>query len=295
MLCAYGSPNTKVEVKPYLEDIKGGPVSPHVVSIFEKRYAEVGGKTPLYEITKSQAELLEKELIKMNNPARVFVGMKHWHPYIADVVREAAKEGIRDLKVLALAPHYSKISIDGYKKAVETALPSLPTDFRVTYVDSWHDNPLLIECIGEQTKDALKKFDDKNTVEIIFTAHSLPSRIEEWNDPYEKELLATSKLVAQKIAHHKWRFAYQSAGHSSEPWLGPDILDTLSEIRNEGKKDILVVPMGFVSDHLEILYDIDIEAKTEANKLGLNLMRSQSRNTHPIFIKALASVVVTQS
>ena len=287
---AYGSPENLSEVEPYYIHIRKGVRPPEaLIKNLQDRYAKVGGKTPLHQITKDQAAHLQRMLDEKKGVGefKVFIGMKHWHPYIKDVLKEIENEGIEKVVALALAPHYSKISIGGYQTALDEAASG--ADIRL--IESWHKNAHLIDCIVDQLRDGLAGFPDGTKPHVVFTAHSLPERILTWNDPYPAQLAETSRLVAEKAAFAakgiEWSFAFQSAGMTGEPWLGPDINDALLSLKKEGKKDILICPIGFVSDNLEIVYDLDIESQELAAREGINLRRTSLRNTHPAFIEAL--------
>jgi len=195
---------------------------------------------------------------------------------------------------MALAPHYSRISIGGYRKGVDAAQEALGHPFELTFVDSWHLQPEFLAVIADHVRTALAGFSrsDGEHVTAVFTAHSLPVRIREWGDPYEAQLLASSAAVAKAVGLADWRFAWQSAGSTGEPWLGPDILDELDTLHAEGVRQVLQVPIGFVSDHLEILYDIDVEAADKAEALGIEFARTALPNATPAFIEALAAVVI---
>jgi ferrochelatase len=285
LLMAYGSPETAADVAPYYTHIRGGQRPPEArIKELEARYAFVGGKTPLRAITNAQAAGLQRLLDEREGAGRfrVFVGMKHWHPFIKQTLDEIRQSGARDVIAIALAPHFSKMSIGGYEKALAEDGSGL--DIRI--VRSWHTNGTLIDCIVTQTKEALANSDGKRP-HIVFTAHSLPERIREWNDPYEEQLLETCRLVAARLPGYDWSFSFQSAGHTADPWLGPDIADALADLKAKGTRDVLVCPIGFVADHLEILFDIDKEAKEAAERVGMRLARVESRNSHPLFIEAL--------
>jgi len=264
------------------------PHDDHIANL-EERYKAVGGKTPLHVITKQQAEGLQKKLNERHGAGayKVFIGMKHWHPYIKDVLAEIKKEGITEVIAIALAPHYSKISIGGYEKALHEGGEGLT----IKLIESYHTNQSLLKCIEEQISEKLKSTEFKGKPHIIFTAHSLPERIRTWNDPYEKQLLETSRLLGEKFPEYNWTFSFQSEGHTGEPWIGPDILNTLRSLKASGESSVLVCSVGFVTDHLEILFDLDIEAQQLAKELDLQLVRTESRNAHPLFIEALSSLV----
>ncbi len=309
LLMAYGTPNTPDEVAPYYTDVRGGkPPTPELLAQLQERYRVVGGRTPLLEISQAQADGLQR-LLDAEAPGRyrVYLGMKHWHPFLEVPVRQMAHDGIREAIAIALAPHYSRMSIGGYVAKVEAAQEKLeaaqaeggslrtqPT--RVTFVESWHDEPAFLDALAEQVRTAQQaKFSaqERDRVFVLFTAHSLPQRIQTWDDPYERELLATSRLVAERLGlpASRWGFAFQSAGRTPEPWLGPDILEQIRALVSSGERDILICPVGFISEHLEIIYDIDVEAKQLAEELGIHLERIDMLNATPPLVEALASVV----
>jgi len=219
--------------------------------------------------------------------------MRHWNPYIADTMGRMREDGIREVSAVVLAPHYSKMSIGAYRQAVESANSELGEPFRVRFVDSWWRQPAFVTLIAGLVRQGLRKFpaDDRDSVMVVFTAHSLPVGIREWGDPYEEQLTESSALVAREAGIASWRFAWQSAGGSQEPWLGPDIVEYLGELKGEGVRNVLQVPIGFVSDHLEVLYDIDVEAKERARSLGMTLERTALPNDSPEFIRVLIDVV----
>jgi ferrochelatase len=292
LLLAYGTPNSEEDIEPYFTDImRGRKLSPNLLQNLKERYRKIGGRSPLLDITMAQASALEKRLRLGAVNARVYVGMKHWHPYIREVVPRIVDDGFHRIIALALAPHYSGISIGGYKQALDKSLEG-NSQVSVEFIDSWYDNPLFHQAVAEKVTKALNQF-RSTRVEIIFTAHSLPERIIRENDPYPKQLEASCQSVADILKLDHWSFAYQSAGHSGEKWLGPDILEALQQLsdRKEHSDSVLVVPIGFVADHLEILFDLDVEAQDFAKSHGLNLKRTESLNTSLTFISALADVI----
>jgi ferrochelatase len=228
---------------------------------------------------------------------RVYVGMKHWHPFIGDVIPQISADGVTSLIAVALAPHYSRISIGGYRKALEDAIQALPRPMTLRFVESWHLHPRFIELIAERVKQSIAQWPEATRARVftVFSAHSLPTRIREWSDPYEKQLLESCRAVAERAGLDNWRFAYQSAGETGEPWLEPDIGHVLETLHKEGARDVLCVPIGFVSDHLEILYDIDYEAKNKADALGMTLRRTPMPNSDPAFVRLLATMVAEES
>jgi len=296
LLMAYGTPNSEEDMEPYLTDIRTGhrPTEDALENLKE-RYRKVGGRSPLLDISNAQASALEKTLNARGVNARVYVGMKHWHPYIGEVVPRIANDGISRIIALTLAPHYSKISIGGYKQAVDHALAATG-NLSVDFVDSWYDHPLFHRAVAERITLAMGQFPKSGDVDIVFTAHSLPERILDYNDPYPSQLHSSCQAVANMLKLDNWSFAYQSAGQTAEKWLGPDILESLKKISERRKAvNVLIVPIGFVADHLEILYDIDVEAQEFAKAHGLELRRTESLNTSQTFISALADIALTRA
>ncbi len=298
LLMAYGTPETPDQVEPYFTHIRGGRIpSPEAVKRLQDRYERVGGRTPLLDITRAVAAALEAKLNAESSDDdatyKVYIGMKHWHPYISETMRTIVADGVQELTAVALAPHYSRMSIGGYRKALDQAQDDFQSDIKINFVERWYDQAEFVSLMAELVGEGLEQFseDDRANVTTVFSAHSLPVRIREWNDPYEQELLDSSAAVAQTLGISNWRFAWQSAGETGEPWLGPDILDFLDTLNAEGAKHVLQVPIGFVSDHLEIMWDIDVEAKTKATELGMLLHRTQLPNVNPLFVDTLAAVV----
>jgi ferrochelatase len=276
ILMAYGSPEHPEDIPAYFADIRGGrPVRPEAVAELTERYRRIGGRSPLNEIAEAQRAALEEEI-----GLPVFVGMKHWHPWIADAVDAALADGAERIVALVLAPHYSRMSIGGYRDRLETALDGRA---ELSFVESWHDHEPYIELLADRVRGT--------DAHVVFTAHSLPERILADGDPYRDQLLETSQLVAERAGVERWSFAFQSESATGEPWLGPDILDELDALHAGGVRKVLVAPVGFVSDHLEILWDIDVEARERAAELGLELDRIESLNVDPAFIRALADLV----
>lgn len=291
LLMAYGTPDSIEDIEPYLTDIRRGrKPTPDAVRELKGRYLRIGGKSPLLETTRAQASAVEKQLTSQGMNTRVYVGMKHWHPYIREVVPQIVSDGYDRLVGLVLAPHYSQISIGGYKQALLEALHS-SNSLHADFVESWYDNPLFHRAVKEKVEDALTQFAEPKEVGLVFTAHSLPERILASNDPYPTQLTSSCHSVAGLLGR-KWSFAYQSAGHTGEKWLGPDLIEYLRDLpAADRSKGVLVAPIGFVADHLEILYDIDVEAREFAESIGLKLKRTESLNTSPTFVSALTDIV----
>lgn len=290
LLMAYGSPNSLDEVGEYLQQVRGGrtPTTEEVERLRE-RYRRVGGQTPLLRITLAQAKALEEKLRFQHIDSSVHVGMKHWHPFIEDIVQKIVPDDVSEIVGLALAPHYSKLSIGGYADAVRRGLARSKSSVPLTMVESWHNQQSLISALSHRVRDGLEKFDNPSKTIVLFTAHSLPKRFVEQDDPYWSQLQETSRLVASNAGIGSWDFAFQSAGHPEDGWLGPSIKDKIFELSGRGFRELLVCPVGFVSDHLEILYDLDIEAKAYASSRGVKLERTTSLNDDPELIDAIAT------
>ena len=293
---AYGSPESPEDVEPYYTHIRGGrQPSPEAVQRLRERYETVGGRTPLLRITREVAGDLERSLNARSSgsPWKVYVGMKHWHPFISEAVEEIALDGVTELIAVALAPHYSKISVGGYRKAIDDALAATGSSAELMFVNSWHLQEGFISLMAARVTSALELWpaEQRAGVKVLFSAHSLPARIREWNDPYEEQLLQSCRAISLQAGCENWMFGWQSAGETGEPWLGPDILEVLESLRSDGVEDVLSVPVGFVCDHLEIQYDIDYEAVRKACELGLTFRRTPMLNADPAFIRVLASIV----
>jgi protoporphyrin/coproporphyrin ferrochelatase len=276
VLMAYGSPSREEDMRPYLEDIRGGRlVSDDAVEELAERYRQIGGRSPLDESTEAQRAALEREL-----GVPVYVGMKHWQPRIGQTVERALTGGADTVVGIVLAPHYSRLSIAGYRERLEEALADRA---ELRFVESWHTHEPYLDVLADRVRG--------EAGHVVFTAHSLPAMILDEGDPYQEQLLETARLVAERASLERWSFAYQSASPTGEPWLGPDILDELDSLHARGVSRVLVCPIGFVSDHLEILWDIDVEARERADELGIELERIESLNDDPAFVRGLAELV----
>jgi ferrochelatase len=279
VLMAYGSPERLEEVPAYYRDIRGGrPIRPELLDDLVERYRSLGieDQSPLNAITEETRAALEREL----GDVPAFTGMKHWEPRIAQAAERALATGAETLVGLVLAPHYSSMSIAGYRQQLEDALADRA---ELLFIDSWHDEPGFIDLLAERVRGT--------AAHLVFTAHSLPARILKTGDPYKEQLLETSQLVAERAAIATWSFSFQSESQTGEPWLGPDILDHLEELHGRGVREVLVCPVGFVADHLEIRWDLDHEAREKARELGMTYSRIGMPNAEPAFIKVLAGLV----
>lgn len=292
---AYGTPRSLDEVEAYYTHIRRGhKPSPEQLAELVARYQTIGGVSPLNEITRKQAEGLARVLNEAGDSVmyRVYTGMKHTHPFLADTVKQMAADGIERAVGIVLAPHYSAMSVGTYIATVqqEVELHGGP-DF--TFVDHWHTQPDYLQALLVRLEKALGEFAEaeRQDVYLLFTAHSLPERIIEMQDPYPDQLRETASILADQLGHSRWGFAWQSAGRTPEPWLGPDVLDVLKQLHAEGVERVVICPVGFVADHLEVLYDVDVECQNLAKQLAIRLIRTDMLNADEDFLQALAAVV----
>jgi protoporphyrin/coproporphyrin ferrochelatase len=279
VLMAYGSPERLEDVPAYYRDIRGGrPITPELLEDLVERYRRLGIEdgSPLNAITEQTRAALELELAGVP----VFTGMKHWTPHIADAAEAAVAGGAHTVVGLVLAPHYSSLSIAGYRQQLEDALDERAV---LAFVESWHDEPGFVDVLADRVRGT--------KAHVVFTAHSLPQRILDEGDPYKDQLLETSRLVAELAGLGEWSFSFQSESQTGEPWLGPDILDHLEALHAAGVREVLVCPVGFVADHLEIRWDLDNEAAEKAQELGLSFARIEMPNADPAFVEVLAGLV----
>jgi ferrochelatase len=299
VLCmAYGGPRSIDEVEAYYTDIRGGRrPSPEALGDLIGRYERIGGLSPLPVITGRQAEALQAALdVQAPGQYRTYVGMKHWHPFVAEAIDEINAAGADRVVGLVLAPHYSKMSIGGYEQRLSAAQAATGANFVVDMIHSWYDNQAFIAFAAENLRSALGDWDASDAgTRVFFSAHSLPERILAEGDPYKEQLLASSRLIAAAAGATNWEFAFQSQSQTGEPWLGPDVVTSLSAFAQAGGKRAVVSPIGFVADHLEILFDLDVECVEAAASLGLELRRTASPNDDPRFIHVLADVVRSRS
>ena len=277
VLMAYGSPDRLEDVPDYYTDIRGGrPISPERLEELVERYRRLGieERNPLNEVTEQTRAALEEAL-----RLPVYTGMRHWRPRIAEAAERALAGGARTIVGLVLAPHYSGMSIGTYRRLLEEAAGDRA---EVVFVERWGTEPGYVELLADRVRGA---------GHVVFTAHSLPERILAQGDPYCDELLESSRLVAERAGVDDWSFSFQSASPTGEPWLGPDIVDHLADLHERGVRDVLVCPIGFVSDHLEIRWDIDTEAQEKAAELGMTMRRIEMPNADRAFIAVLKTLV----
>jgi protoporphyrin/coproporphyrin ferrochelatase len=276
VLMAYGSPERLADVPAYYADIRGGrPIKPEHLDDLVERYRRLGieDESPLNAITEQTRAALEREL----GDVPVLTGMKHWTPRIADAAERALESGADTVVGLVLAPHWSELSIAGYREQLESALGGRA---ELVFVDSWHDEPGFVELLADRVRGM--------GAHVVFTAHSLPARAA---PVYREQLLETAQLVAERAGLEDWSFSFQSESPTGEPWLGPDILDHLEDLHARGVRKVLVCPVGFVADHLEIRWDLDHEAAEKAQELGLEFARIEMPNADRRFISVLAGLV----
>lgn len=316
LLMAYGAPQRLEQVEAYYTHIRGGtPPPPALLDELRARYRSIGGGSPLSRIVERQRAALAAELARRAHAIPVYAGMKHIRPFIGDVVRRMAEDGVERVVAIALAPQHSTFNEQTYGRAVTEAAASVaapasavlglscapaPVTVRVpaaachapavTVVGSWHDQPRLIDAFAAATAEAVARCSDPARAHVFFTAHSLPERASGGTDRYAREVAATAALVAERCGLERCGVAFQSAGRTADRWIGPDLGAEIGRVAATGVREVVVSPVGFVADHLEVLYDIDIEARRVATGLGVRLERARSLNDDPTFIAALADV-----
>jgi ferrochelatase len=291
LLLAYGGPDSLADIPAYLLDIRGGRATPQeLIDEISHRYAEIGGFSPLLRITQSAAAQLQDR-----TGLPVYVGMRHWTPWIKDVVAQMAADGIARAVVICMAPHYSSMSIGAYRRKLDEALTQLAQPFEVCFVESWHTQPEFLDAVAANVRATLTRYtpDERDAVLVVFSAHSLPESILQRGDPYDRQLRETAKLLAEKLAlpADRWTFSYQSAAKTGVPWLGPQIEEYIVELAQAGRKKLIVAPIGFIADHVEVLYDIDIGVQQIAQEHGVRVERPPMLNDSPATGAILAALV----
>lgn len=297
LLLAYGGPDSLDDIPAYLLDIRGGrPTSQELIDDITNRYQQIGGRSPLLDITNAVAD---KVAAVIDRP--VYVGMRHWPPYISDVVGQMAADGIDHIVAICMAPHYSMLSIGKYREKLEEALAQVQVatgrDIGFRFVDSWYTQPAYLGGVAGKVRQTLARWpvSEQKRVKVIFTAHSLPSYILDKGDPYDAQLRETADLLVQMLglAADRWTFSYQSAAQTGMPWLGPQIEELVPELARNGERDLLIAPIGFISDHVEILYDIDIGVRSIAAANGVRVERTPMLNACRPLIVALSALART--
>jgi ferrochelatase len=282
LLMAHGTPASLDEMPEYLRLVRGGrPPSPELIAEMRHNYEAIGGRSPLTDITVAQADALGRRL---GADLPVAVGMRNWRPFIRDTLQDLARRGIERVIGVPMAPQFSTLSVQKY---LDAATAALPAGLRFEAVTSYHTHPLLLQAFAERVREAAVRADEL----VIFTAHSLPVRVIEAGDVYAAEVAATARGVADLAGISRFEIAYQSAGRTPEPWIGPDLGELVAARAAGGAHAFLVVPIGFVCDHTEILFDIDHQAAHTAREAGATLRRTESLNTSPTFIAALEDIV----
>jgi ferrochelatase len=308
LLLAHGTPETVEQIPEYLRNVVSGrPLPLQVIEEIQHRYSLIG-RSPLTEITLEQARLVEAELAAGGQPVQVYVGMRNWRPYVPDVVRQMREDGVDEAAVVCMAPQNSRTSVGLYRRAVQAEAGGL----RIDFTEGWAQHPLLAEAFAERLRPALAKLSEEvgAPVPVLFTAHSVPTRTVdappasasgqdsqprlwpgEGADPYAKEAERTAELVARRVPEiPDWRFAFQSQGASGGPWIGPSVERTLDAMAGVGVRTLILQPIGFLCDHVEILYDVDILFRGYAANLGMRLERAESLNASPTLARAVADL-----
>ncbi|CAN5225994.1 ferrochelatase [soil metagenome] len=296
LVMAYGTPRSLDEVEPYYTDIRRGrPPPPELLDELVGRYRAIGGHSPLFEITEAQRQGLESRL----GGIPTWLGQKHAAPSIPDAVASMAAAGIEDAVGIVLAPHYSSMSIGDYAARTRAAAEAAGGRPIIEVIRSWHLEPGYVRWLAERVHEAIASLpgEARTRAIVIFTAHSLPARILSQGDPYPEQLVQTAEAVAREAGLDSggdrvtWTIGWQSAGRTADPWIGPDVLEVMDDAHSSGATGIVICPCGFVADHLEILYDVDIECSARAEKLGVPFARTRAPNDDPVFLDVLATVV----
>jgi ferrochelatase len=293
LLLAFGGPRSLDEVEIFLTRLfKGRKTSPEQLESVKERYRLIGGSSPLTEITSRQAEDLEKKLNGKGYRFKSYVGMRYGYPLIEEAMEKILKNGIHEVIAIPMAPFRSRASTGAYIEEVNRVQKDLREKLAVSFIEGWHLHPLFLKAVQEKVREGLEKFspEERKRVHLIFTAHSLPKAMMK-GDPYRSDFEACIKGVLEGIEPLKWHMAFQSKGMGSEEWAGPDVEFVLTELSEEKISEVLIIPVGFVSDHIEVLYDIDILYHKKAESLGMILRRSPSLNSSKRFIDALATIV----
>ncbi|HEV2177884.1 MAG TPA: ferrochelatase [Terriglobia bacterium] len=292
LLLAHGAPDRLEDVPAFVLSLRDGrPLADSALQEIVERYRMIGGGSPLLALTRRQAAALDRRL-----GHRVYVGMRNWRPYIADAIRQAHQEGARHVVALCLAPQNSRTSVGLYRKVLDEAIERLAPGLEADFIESWHDHPGLIVAFRERIAAALDRAGPEAGVAtpVIFTAHSVPERTIAAGDPYDQQVRETARLIAKALGPRldEWRVAYQSQGMTADPWIGPTVESQIDALAAAGHRRVVIAPIGFVCDHVEILYDIDIVFRKYGESRGVEVSRSESLNEGPLFIEALATLIM---
>lgn len=290
LLLAHGAPDKLEDIPEFLLHVRNGrPLPPPAVEEITRRYALIGGGSPLLRNTRRQAQALAARL-----HLPVYVGMRNWRPFVAEAIKDVVRDRVRRLVAVCLAPHNSRTSVGLYRARLAEAGRELPSPLTIEFVESWHDQPLLIQALAEKLRAARRQARDAAgaDVPVILTAHSVPEKTIAAGDPYDRQVRETAAGVAAEADCRLWHFAYQSQGMTAEPWLGPRVESVIDRLAQAGHRHVLIAPIGFLSDHVEVLYDVDVAFRDYARGKGLALWRPESLNDSPLLIEALAAVVL---
>ncbi len=294
LMIGYGAPERIEDIRPFLQNVaKGRPIPPDRLEEVAHHYELFGGKSPLNEYTYKQAAGVEKKLAERGFDMPVYVGMRNWHPLIPDTIKEMSEKGHRNVIGMIMAAHQSDASWERYQRDVQQALQELGIEMEFEYSPPLFDHPLFIEDSADRVQDCLDEIPSEEYPEttILFTAHSIPVPMAEAS-PYVQQLETTARLIAEKLNYDDWRLVYQSrSGRPTDPWLEPDVCDVIEEIANNGVKNVIAQPIGFICDHIEVLFDIGVEAQEAADEAGIRLLRAKTVNDDPKFIEAMTDVV----
>lgn len=290
MLLAHGAPEKLDDVPAFLLNVRNGrPLPPAAVEEITRRYAQIGGGSPLLRISRRQADALAARL-----GHSVYVGMRNWPPFIAEALGQAVADGMTSLVAVCLAPHNSRTSVGLYRTRLEDAVAQTAPTLKIEFVESWHGQPLLIRAFAEKLRAALEQAlaTAGRDLPVILTAHSVPEKTIAAGDPYDRQVQETASRVAAEAGCRLWHCAYQSQGMTADPWLGPRVESVIDRLAQEGHRQVLIAPIGFLADHVEVLYDVDIAFRDYARARGLTLWRTESLNDSPLLIEALAGIVL---
>ena len=293
LLLAFGGPRSLDEVEPFLTRLfRGRKPSSEQLERIKERYGLIGGRSPLLEITLKQAKALEDRLNSKGYRFTSYVGMRYGHPLIEETLKEILRDGIREVIALPMAPFRSSASTGAYIEEVSHIRKNIGEKMEISFVVGWHLHPLFLEAIQEKIEQGLTQFtsEERKRVHLIFSAHSLPKSVVE-NEPYVKDIEESVREVVRKLGPLSWHIAFQSRGMGPEEWLGPDAESVLTELSRQKVRETLIVPIGFVADHIEVLYDIDVFYRQKAESMGMVLKRTKSLNFSEKFIEALSKIV----
>ncbi len=288
LLLAYGGPDSLADIPAYLADVRGGrPTPPGLLAEITHRYASIGGRSPLLAITRRVADKLAAAV-----GLPVYVGMRHWRPFIRETAAQMAADGVRRCVAICMAPHASRLSTGAYRARLDEALAAVGHGMTADFVESWHTVPAYLDGIAANVRATLHRFADPAAVKVIFTAHSLPASILAEGDPYDRQLDETAQLVAARLGlpADRWMRCYQSAAQTGAPWLGPQVEEVVPQLAAAGERNLVIAPIGFIADHVEILYDLDIGLQAIAARCGARVERTPMLNDSPYLIAALAEI-----